>query len=598
MSLAYQEVTGGALTGALTPDDITAMVARYMEAENIDLSALSPDQVEAIVSAFAEATGCDKSQLLQNFTAYITRYDDTNAVKPTLNVSVGIYGYDLIAYRKFIEENPVEVQGIVKLGEVFENPADALLDPQTKFWQDGQEIPVQAVPTEMLTADKVAVLDEDGTLHVLIAPDVTGAQEAIDSLRTEVAEVDQLGVTALGQAAGLLPETSLDLIESALSRLQSYQETLDYNAWDKFWASVFGASTNKGTLDTSMKIDFPAERVAELSTYVAEIVAAIQQGQAVKQEDLDNLQMILTFLQELDTSEVGTHILEGVGEGMTAAGWDSDAETVAANLEAALNLALGAANLEAALNLALGIQSPSERVKPVGQNVSAGVGTGMAGYDFTTDAATLAAALTAAVGLALPQNALAACGTAAMAGLALAMTGYSMSATGASVGAAVRSAVGASLNATTLRSAGVNAMAGLKAGINSGRSGVISAMRSAARAAVNAAKSELKIKSPSQVFEDEVGVMTMRGWGRGVIKESRAQAKIIRNAARYLTGEAQAGSIITTSNDNRRTYNNSVSSTIQVQQLVVRDEQDVRALAEEIAALTRRQQRGKGMRMA
>ena len=43
---------------------------------------------------------------------------------------MGIYGYDLIAYRKFIEENPVEVQGIVKLGEVFENPAEALLDPQ------------------------------------------------------------------------------------------------------------------------------------------------------------------------------------------------------------------------------------------------------------------------------------------------------------------------------------------------------------------------------------------------------------------------------------------------------------------------------------
>ena len=55
--LAYQEVTGGALTTALAPDDITAMVAKYLEAENIDLSALSPDQVEAIVSAFAEATG-------------------------------------------------------------------------------------------------------------------------------------------------------------------------------------------------------------------------------------------------------------------------------------------------------------------------------------------------------------------------------------------------------------------------------------------------------------------------------------------------------------------------------------------------------------
>ena len=583
--MAYQEITGGALTTSLTPDDITAMVAKYLEAENVDISALSPDQVEAIVTAYAEATGVDKSTLLQNFTAYITKYDDTNAQKPTLSVSVGIYGYDLIAYRKFIEENPVEVQGIVKLGEVFQNPADALLDPRTKFWQDGQEIPVQAVPTERLTADKVAVLDEDGTLHVLIAPDVTGAQEAIANLRAEVAEVDQFGVTALGKAAGLLPETSLDLIESALSRLQSYQETLDYSAWDKFWASVFGASTDKGKLDTSMKLDFPAEQVAELSAYVAEIVAAIQQGQQVKQEDLDNLQAILTFLQEMDTAEVGTHILEGVGEGMTAAGWDSDAETVAANLEAALNLALG-------------IHSPSERVKPVGQNVSAGMGAGMTEYDFATDAATLAASLDAAVGLALPQNALAAYGTAAMTGLALAMTGYSMSAAGASVGANVRSAVNASLNGSTLRSAGVNAMSGLTAGINAGRSGVISAMRSAARAAVNAAKSELKIKSPSQVFEDEVGVMTMRGWGRGVLKESKAQAKIIRNAARYLTGEAQAGSIQTTSNDNRRTYNSSVSSTIQVQQLVVRNEQDIHALAEEIAALTRRQQRGKGMRMA
>ena len=583
--MAYQEIKGGALTTALTPDDITAMVAKYLEAENVDISALSPDQVEAIVTAYAEATGVDKSTLLQDFTAYIARYDDTNAQKPTLSVSVGIYGYDLIAYRKFVEENPVEVQGIVKLGEVFQNPADALLDPQTKFWQEGQEIPVQAVPTELLTADKVAVLDEDGTLHVLIAPDVTGAQEAIANLRSEVAEVDQLGVSALGKAAGLLPETSLDLIESALSRLQSYQETLDYSAWDKFWASVFGASTDKDTLDTSMKLDFPAERVAELSTYVAEIVAAIQQGQEVKQEDLDNLQAILTFLQGLDTAEVGTHILEGVGEGMTAAGWDSDAETVASNLEAALNLALG-------------IHSPSERVKPVGQNVSAGVGMGMTGYDFATDAAALAASLCAAVGLALPQNALAAYSTAAMTGLALAMTGYGMSATGASVGANVRSAVNASLNGSTLRSAGVNAMSGLAAGINAGRSGVISAMRSAARAAVNAAKSELKIKSPSQVFEDEVGVMTMRGWGRGVLKESKAQAKIIRNAARYLTGEAQAGSIQTTSNDNRRTYNSSVNSTIQVQQLVVRNEQDIRALAVEIATLTRRQQRGKGLKMA
>ena len=92
--------------------------------------------------------------------------------------------------------------------------------------------------------------------------------------------------------------------------------------------------------------------------------------------------------------------------------------------------------------------------------------------------------------------------------------------------------------------------------------------------------------------------MTMRGFGIGVEKEAKEQAKIIRNASRYLTGEARDGAIVTTSTDNRRTYNQNVTSTIQVQQMVVRDEQDIKSLAVEIATLTRRQQRGRGLRLA
>lgn len=253
--LAYQEVTGGALTTELTPDNITAMVTKYLEAENVDVSQLSSAQIEAIVSRFAEATGCDKSELLQNFTAYIAKYDDSNAVKPKLSVTVGIYGYDLIAYRKFIAENPVEVQGVVKLGELYENPQDVLLDPKTKFWQDGQEIPVEAVPKELLTADKVAVLDEDGTLHVMVAPDVTGAQESIDKLRTEVTEVDQFGTTALGRAAGLLPTTTLDMINSALDRIETTKGRLG-----QWWSFLFGGDSGiMGTLDTSMKYGFSSD---------------------------------------------------------------------------------------------------------------------------------------------------------------------------------------------------------------------------------------------------------------------------------------------------------------------------------------------------
>lgn len=541
--LAYQEVTGGALTTALTPDDITAMVARYMEAEGVDLSALSPDQVEAVVTAYAEATGCDKSQLLTSFTAYITAYQEAEGVTvPQPKTRVVITGYDYLAYNQLSQNPDLELEVPVRLGELDEGELDQKINAgQVKYWQDGVEVPVDMVPENAITPDTVASLDADGTLHVLITPEVTGTQEAVDAIRPVVDEVDRLGVTTAGKAIGLLPTTTMDLIDSAIGRLQSYQETLDYNWWDKFWASVRGESTDQDVLDTSMKMDFSPETVAGLSAYISELVAAIQQGQQLSEEDLTNLQNIVTFLNGLEMTDTGQHVKEGVAQGMTEAGWSSDAETVAANLQAALNAALG-------------IQSPSTRMKPTGSNVAAGVGAGMGEHDFTGEASSLAGRLSSAVSAAMP--------------------------------------------ASLLRPAGLNAMLGLTAGIHAGRSGVISAMRSAARAAVNAAKSELQIHSPSKVFEDEVGVMTMRGWGRGVLKESKAQAKIIRNAVRYLTGEAKAGSITTTSNDNRRTYNQQSTISFEGSNFYINDRQDAYALAVEIASLTRRQQRGKGLRMA
>ena len=585
--MAYEEATGGALTTALTPDDVTAMVAKYLQAENVDLSALTPDQIEAIVSRYAEATGCDKSQLLPSFTAYITEYREAEGVSvPKPKTQVIITGYDYLAYRQLQNNPDLTLELPVRLGELPDGELDKLMaDGKVKFWKDGVEVPIEAIPDGTIDASTVASLDQDGTLHILITPEITGTKEAIDALSPVVDENYKLGGSWQEAWAGIMPTTTMDMVDSALGRIQSYQETLDYNWWDKFWASVFGASTDLGVLDQSMKSDFNPETVAEMSAYVAEVVSAIHQGVQVPEEDLNNLQTILDFLNGLDTTGTGTHIREGIAQGMTEAGFDSDAETVATNLETALNTALD-------------IHSPSQRVKPVGEYVSAGVGEGMSGYDFSADAQGMASNIDSTLQTSMMGESLKKAGTAAAQGLSNAMTSYPMAGTGRSLATNVRSAVQSSLNRSTLRSAGVNAMAGLKAGILAGRFGVISAMRSAAREAVNAAKKELKIKSPSQVFRDEVGVMTMRGFGAGVLKESKEQAKVIRNASRFLTGEAREGAIVQSSSDNRRTYNNNVSSTIQVQQMVVRDEQDIRSLAVEIATLTRRQQRGKGLRMA
>lgn len=142
---------------------------------------------------------------------------------------------------------------------------------------------------------------------------------------------------------------------------------------------------------------------------------------------------------------------------------------------------------------------------------------------------------------------------------------------------------------------GLNVMAGFRNGIIAGRSGVINAMRDAARAAVNAAKQELDIHSPSRVFENEIGAMAMKGFGKGFTEEAKKQAAAIRSASRYLTGEAKGGAM---SGSNNRTYTSESNVTVTGNTFIVNDRQDVQALANEIAALTRQKQRGRGLRMA
>lgn len=142
---------------------------------------------------------------------------------------------------------------------------------------------------------------------------------------------------------------------------------------------------------------------------------------------------------------------------------------------------------------------------------------------------------------------------------------------------------------------GVYIMQGLKNGIIAGQSGVIQAMKGAALAAVNAAKEALQIRSPSRVFEDEIGAMAMKGFGEGITGEARRQAKIIRNAAKYLTGEAKEG-VLAGGTDNRKTYNSESTVMVTGNTFMLNDRQDIEALAVELATLTQTQQRGRGLK--
>ena len=591
--LAYQEVEGGALTTALTPDDVTAMVVKYLEAEGVDVSKLKPDQVEALVNKFSEATGCDKAGLAQSLTGYISQYDDSSAVVPTPTSKLSISGYDLTALNKVLENNPIKVDGILRLGEKYDNPQDVLSDDNAHFYYNGEEVPVNLVPAEKLTADTIIAYDTDGTLHVVITPEV-GSEEAVQETM-EGYESTPLDNTILRPLSTSVHDSVTDINEAAAA-LGEFKAQVDA-------LKESGVDTAMNGLDQTFRsqqsdlvgmIDDLTNRQDDLET-VSNL--ALNLWQALSSGDLDadtaaeyaaQLQEILDLVSAADQYiGVGNELSSSIAQGMQEYGWEGDASTLAASLSAAITTAMSqvgtdasagvgqglgqydfsgdtasaADNLEGAYRGSLQSQSPAQRMVPLGNDVSAGVGQGVTQYSFAGDSETAASNLMSALSAALAAQAATA--------------------------------------ASSARGIGTAISSGIASGISTGQSSVISAAVRVAQAAISAAKSALDIHSPSGVFREEVGLMAMKGMGEGFLEGQQEQAKIIRNAARYLTEEAQGGIVAgNTHNDNRQTIQQQSSVNLTGNSFYVRSDQDIHDLAVEIATLTRTQQRGRGLRMA
>ncbi len=590
--LAYQEVEGGALTTALTPDDVTAMVVKYLEAEGVDVSALTPDQVEALVSSFAEATGCDKSALAQSLTGYISQYDDSAATVPAPQCKLSISGYDLTALNKVLANNHIKVDGILRLGEKYENPEDVLSDENAHFYYNGEEIPVNVVPAEKLTAETLIAYDTDGTLHVIITPEV-GSEEAIEQNQQSY-ESTPLDNTPIRWLSVSVHDEVKDINEAAaaLGEYKAQVDALKESGVDTAMNGMDQAFRNQQSEVVGM-IDDLTNRQDDLET-VSNL--ALNLWQALSSGDLDadtaaeyaaQLQEILDLVSAADEYiGVDNELSSSIAQGMQEYGWEGDASTLAASLQTAIagvmpqvgndasagvgqglgqydfsgDTATAASNLEGAYRGSLQSQSPAQRMVPLGNDVSAGVGQGMTQYSFAGDSATAASNLMTALSAALNAQAATA--------------------------------------ASSARSIGTAISSGIASGISAGQSGVISAAVRVAQAAISAAKSALDIHSPSGVFREEVGLMAMKGMGEGFLEGQKEQAKIIRNAARYLTEEAQGGIVVgNTHNDNRQTIRQDSSVNLTGNSFYIRSDRDIHDLAVEIATLTRTQQRGRGLRM-
>lgn len=610
---AFTEIAGGADITQLTPDEIVAKVKEYAEKEGVDvLKNLKPEVLQAMVLAYSdEGASTDDLRykwLLEHMNVNITGYTvDPAFTAPTVNGRIAITGYDLQSYLAFTRTHKdVPISGRIRLGELTDEELTAALSKgAVKFYSEtGLEIPASAVPTELLTPDKLVLLGEDGTLHVLVTPEITGTgvsvREAAQALEEVYVTTSVFGNTSKHNGGPLLDKilggSTMDWIKSFTAEAQALNR-LKGSGWT-LWGLLDGL--NIDGLNKRMGEQFNGDTLAGLQTYVAEIVAAVQNGEAISEDDLANLKAILDFTSSLDEIGAGQQFIGGLksilgtgdvvatltkayqdalgrvpdivfgGSGINAAGrggggrsfGEASGDQIAAGVGAGMaehdfsdDAETTISNVETELNEAADINSPSKRMNPTGEFIAAGIGVGMAQYDFSGDAAATVANL--------------------------------------------ESALNAAFTANSTRSVGLNAMFGMAAGVRAGQSAVISAMRSAAQNAVAAAKSALQIHSPSRVFRDEVGAMTMKGFGQGVLQETKEQAQIIRNASRYLTTEAGSSAVAAT-NDNRKTYNtdNSTSFSFAGATFQIRSEQDVRDLAVEIATLTRRNQRGRGLRMA
>ena len=348
-------------------------------------------------------------------------------------------------------------------------------------------------------------------------------------------------------------DASIEYVQALTNEIDAYQKKIDAlresgEERDEDGNSINALENTKALLTTDLSAAI--QRLSEadlsaLSTEIASIVSALSSGELSPEDAAtyqQRLQEILSFITTADNYlGTGNYISAGIAAGMTEYGWTTDASTVASDIKSAVDSALGVA-------------SPATTMKPTGQYVSAGIGEGMKEYDWESTASELSSSL--------------------------------------------KTVLNTNLAGAGIRSVGYHVMTGLAVGILKGKSIVTASMRMAARAAVRAAKDELIIESPSHVFRDEVGVMVMKGFGQGILEESENQAKVIRNASRFLTDEAKEASIGYNTSYDQRKYDQSSSVNLTVGSLNVRSDQDIHDLAVEIAGLTRRQQRGKGMRMA
>lgn len=469
-------------------------------------------------------------------TATVESYDDSAA--PELNplATCTINKWDMTSLDNYIKANPVQVDGVFRIKDFTGDPTELLSQDGTRvFDANGMPIPVTPTVVQMLTVNDLVVTNEQGGVDIIVTPKINGDVNLADEMKSLLETPSETGKGFYGQTFDgekLVPE-------SVMTKIKDVKDEVQYvlDNQDNFLGALFGKSA---TADAEKYLTnmFTADDVANLQAYVTEMTNLASAGATFTPDMVAQFTEVTTFLEGIDTLGIGENITAGIAEGMqTEVDWTTAAQSVG---DGAIN----------ALKTALGIESPSTVARDqVGTYIAEGVADGMESYSFSAAGKTMGNNAISAAKNAMPFS------------------------SGASIGR--------------------NFGNGIASGIRAAMPTIVAAARDAASSGVNAAKAELVINSPSRKTHDEIGVMFSRGIASGVKDEAEKQSKVIANAARFITDSA-AGVVAGSTYNNQKSYNNSSSVNLTVENLHVRNDQDIRSLAIEIASLVKRQNAGYG----
>ena len=497
-----------------------------------------PEEIQRVL------VGLDMTQAAEDWAAFMEG-KESFSTEGTVSIAINPLDQQTITAWETANANveltgPVAKLGVA-LGANWATDLQTALDAGllTVYSEDGVIVPVTPEVVAQLTGNDLVALDEDGTYHVIITPEV-GSVEAL-AATTQAMESTPLDGTILAPLAQSTQE-QVAQINSYATQISGLRGEIDQlkASGDAFNASGLALnelqdlenSSSSVLLDQLMALT--DEDLDSIAGQAANLMAALNSGEldsATAAEYTAQLQELLGVIAVADQYlGTGNMISAGIAQGMAAYGWSGDAATLAESIQSAINSAMG-------------IASPAQRMVPTGEFTAAGIAQGMTAFSFAAAAAAVAGSVTGGFS-------------------GMERSGYAI---------------------------GANFGKGLSSGLQARMRNTLALAQSYASQITAAFRNAWQIHSPSRVAE---GLTDMFGKGleAGMKDWPSISERMLEND--LLAGRQALGSVVNQSTDSR---DFSVTSNLYVDKLQVRDQQDLRALAIELNALAVRDQRGKGV---